>query len=115
MRVCRLSPWRGNVDKLRIRALKVSVRDNGREHALLGIVTHEAVLSHPVAVSTWQCFVVERLTNAAPIAQASFYRASNSAEVDLILELRNGRLGCCDQTLIGTDGLHGLLHSRRRL
>ena len=45
----------------------------------------DAVLSHPVAGSSWEGFVLDQLVNAAPHAQASFYRTSNGAEVDLVL------------------------------
>lgn len=33
--------------------------------------------------------MIEHLINAAPLAQASFYRTSNGAEVDLVLTFRN--------------------------
>jgi len=49
-------------------------------------------LSHPVAGSSWEGFVVEQLIAAAPTAQASFYRTSNGAEVDLVLEFRSGQV-----------------------
>jgi len=68
------------------------VRDSGLVHALLGLQDVDAVLSHPVAGSSWEGFVVEQLINAAPNAQASFYRTSNGAEVDLVLEFRNGQI-----------------------
>ena len=32
---------------------------------------------------------MEQLINAAPLAEASFYRTSNGAEVDLVLSFRN--------------------------
>ena len=35
--------------------------------------------------------MVEQLINAAPGGQASFYRTSNGAEVDLVLEFRSGQ------------------------
>ena len=87
----RLPAWSGNVGKRLIRTPKVYVRDSGLVHALLGLVNLDAVLSHPVAGSSWEGFVVEQLINAAPWAQASFYRTSNGAEVDLILEFRGGQ------------------------
>jgi predicted AAA+ superfamily ATPase len=34
--------------------------------------------------------VIEQLIAAAPQAQASYYRTSHGAEVDLVLEFRNG-------------------------
>lgn len=90
MLVRRLPTWSGNVGKRLIRSPKVYVRDSGLVHALLGLPTLDAVLSHPVAGSSWEGFVIEQLINAAPTAQASFYRTSNGAEVDLVLEFRNG-------------------------
>ena len=90
MLVRRLPAWSGNVAKRLIRSPKVYVRDSGLVHALLGLSTLDAVLSHPVAGSSWEGFVIEQLIAAAPTAQASFYRTSNGAEVDLVLEFRNG-------------------------
>ena len=89
MLVRRLPAWQGNVGKRLIRSPKVYVRDSGLVHALLGLSNLDAVLGHPVAGSSWEGFVVEQLVNAAPNAQASFYRTSNGAEVDLVLTFRN--------------------------
>lgn len=91
MLVRRLPAWSGNVGKRLVRSPKVYVRDSGLVHALLGLQDLDAVLSHPVAGSSWEGFVVEQLINAAPSAQASFYRTSNGAEVDLVLEFRNSQ------------------------
>ncbi len=91
MLVRRLPAWSGNVGKRLIRAPKVYVRDSGMVHALLGLEHLDAVLSHPVAGASWEGLVIEQLINAAPHANASFYRTSNGAEVDLVLELRNGQ------------------------
>lgn len=89
MLVRRLPAWNGNLGKRLVRSPKVYVRDSGLVHALLGLQDLDAVLSHPVAGSSWEGFVLEQLINAAPSAQASFYRTSNGAEVDLVLEFRN--------------------------
>ena len=91
MLVRRLPAWSGNVAKRLSRAPKVYVRDSGLVHALLGLQDLDTVLSHPVAGSSWEGFVVEQLITAAPSAQASFYRTSNGAEVDLVLEFRRGQ------------------------
>jgi predicted AAA+ superfamily ATPase len=91
MLVRRLPAWSGNVGKRLVRSPKIYVRDSGLVHALLGLTTLDGVLSHPVAGSRWEGFVVEQLINAAPMAQASFYRTSNGAEVDLVLEFRSGQ------------------------
>ena len=89
MLVRRLPAWHGNVGKRLIRSPKVYVRDSGLVHALLGLSNLDALLGHPVAGSSWEGFVMEQLMNAAPQAQASFYRTSNGAEVDLVLTFRN--------------------------
>ena len=90
MLVRRLPAWSGNAGKRLIRSPKVYVRDSGLVHALLGLSTLDAILSHPVAGSSWEGFVIEQLIAAAPTASVSFYRTSNGAEVDLVLEFRNG-------------------------
>jgi len=90
MLVRRLPAWSGNVGKRLVRAPKVYVRDSGLVHALLGLQDLDALLGHPVAGASWEGFVIEQLIAAAPHAQASFYRTSNGAEVDLVLEFRNG-------------------------
>ena len=89
MLVRRLPAWHGNVGKRLVRSPKVYVRDSGLVHALLGLSNQDALLGHPVAGSSWEGFVIEQLINAAPQAQASFYRTSNGAEVDLVLTFRN--------------------------
>ena len=89
MLVRRLPAWHGNVGKRLVRSPKVYVRDSGLVHALLGLPNLDALLGHPVAGSSWEGFVLEQLLNAAPQAQASFYRTSNGAELDLVLTFRN--------------------------
>jgi predicted AAA+ superfamily ATPase len=91
MLVRRLPAWSGNVGKRLVRSPKVYVRDSGLVHALLGLRTLDDLLSHPVAGSSWEGFVIEQLLAAAPQAQASFYRTSHGAEADLVLQMRNGQ------------------------
>ena len=92
MLVRRLPAWHGNVGKRLVRSPKVYVRDSGLVHALLGLADLDAVLSHPVAGASWEGFVIEQLISAAPDAEASFYRTSNGAEVDLVLEHPGGQI-----------------------
>jgi predicted AAA+ superfamily ATPase len=90
--VRRLSPRLANVGKRLVRSPKVYVRDSGLVHALLGLVDKEAVLSHPVAGTSWEGLVVENaLTELAGRAEPSFYRTSGGAEIDLVLSWRDGR------------------------
>ncbi len=86
--VRRLVPWHRNVGKRLVRSPKVYVRDSGVTHALLGLGTKEEVLGHPVAGQSWEAFVIENLLSVAPErSEASFYRASGGAEIDLVLTL----------------------------
>jgi predicted AAA+ superfamily ATPase len=89
----RLPAWHRNVGKRLVKSPKAYVRDSGIAHALLGLETKEHVLSHPVVGQTWESFVIETLIRAAPEgAEASFYRTSAGAEIDLVLALPNRRL-----------------------
>ena len=88
--VRRLPAWRRNAGKRLVKSPKVYVRDTGIAHALLGLRQKEDVLGHPVAGQTWETLAVETLIAAAPDGtEASFYRSSAGAEVDLVLELPN--------------------------
>lgn len=96
MLVRRLPAWSGNIGKRLVRSPKVYVRDSGLTHALLGLSSFEAVLSHPVAGQSWEGHVIEQLIAAAPRAQASFYRTSHGAECDLVLTLASGEIWVCE-------------------
>ncbi len=90
--VRRLPPWRSNAGKRLVRSPKVYVRDSGIVHALLGVLTYDALLSHPVVGGSWEGFVVENLLNVAgPWVDANFYRSRGGAEADLVLSWRDGR------------------------
>lgn len=86
--VRRLPPWHRNSGKRLVKSPKVYVRDSGLVHALLGIADREALLSHPVVGGSWEGWVIESLlANAPPDAEASFYRTSAGAEIDLVITL----------------------------
>lgn len=93
MLVRRLPPWHANTGKRLVKSPKVYIRDAGLTHALLGIETAEALLGHPVVGGSWEGFCIENLIAAAPRGtEASFYRSSAGAEIDLILKLPSGAL-----------------------
>jgi predicted AAA+ superfamily ATPase len=90
--VRRLPPWHGNVGKRLVKAPKLYVRDSGLVHALLDIGTADDLAGHPVAGASWEGFVIETLIAAAPEGtQASFYRTQAGAELDLVLDLPDGK------------------------
>ena len=89
----RLRPWHANQGKRLVKSPKVYVRDSGLVHALLGVPDKEALLAHPVAGQSWECFVIENLIAAAPAdVQGYFYRTGGGAEIDLLLAWPDGRL-----------------------
>lgn len=92
--VRRLSPQLPKVGKRLVRSPKVYIRDSGLLHTLLGLTDKEAILGHPVAGASWEGMVIENLLAAAGAGghqvQASFYRTSHGAEVDLILGWPSG-------------------------
>lgn len=93
MLVRRLPPWHANIGKRLVKSPKVYIRDAGLTHALLGLETAEALLGHPVVGGSWEGFCIENLIAAAPRGtEASFYRSSAGAEIDLILRLPGGAL-----------------------
>lgn len=85
--VRRLQPWTQNAGKRLVKTPKVYVRDSGITHALLNLQSYNDLLGHPVAGGSWEGFVIENILSAAPEnAVPYYYRTSNGAEIDLVLE-----------------------------
>ena len=83
-----------NLKKRLIKASKLYVRDSGLLHALLGVETHDDLLSHPCRGVSWEGLVIDNiLAFKRPGVRASFYRTANGAELDLILEKGIKRIG----------------------
>lgn len=90
--VRRLPAFHENVGKRLVKAPKIYIRDSGLVHSLLGLGDQESLLSHPIAGLSWEGFVIENLLRVAPEETLpSFYRTAAGAELDLILDLPNGR------------------------
>ena len=93
MLVRRLPPWHSNAEKRLVKSPKVYIRDSGLTHALLGIKSQKDLLGHPVVGGSWEGFCIENLIAAAPRGtEASFYRSSAGAEIDLVLKLPQGQI-----------------------
>lgn len=86
----RLPPYFRNVGKRLVKAPKVYLRDTGLLHHLLNIDSLETLNNHPIRGASWETFVIEDLLRREaiqyPYSQAYFWRTSNGAEVDLLLE-----------------------------
>ena len=89
----RLKPWYANVKKRLVKSPRIYIRDSGLLHKLMGIFNYDDLLSHPIAGTSWEGFVVENLLSLLPKgAEAWFYRTAAGAEIDLIIQLSGKEL-----------------------
>ncbi|MFC5626969.1 ATP-binding protein [Algoriphagus winogradskyi] len=85
--VRQLHPWSGNTKKRLVKTPKVYIRDTGLLHSLLNVSSFDQLLGHPAVGASWEGFVMENILNQLPTDwSASYYRSSNQAEIDLVLE-----------------------------
>ena len=85
--VRQLRPWSGNTTKRLVKTPKLYVRDSGLLHRLANVPDAETLLGHPICGDSWEGFVMENLLGRMPDSwQASYYRTSAQAEIDLVLE-----------------------------
>ena len=80
-----LPPHTENIKKRLIKSPKVYIRDTGILHTLLNIENMEDLFAHPVYGASYEGYVIENIVAQFPRWQASYYRTSNGAEIDLIL------------------------------
>ena len=92
--VRRLEPYYINLGKRLVKTPKVYVRDSGLLHSLLGIREVNDLLGHPGTGASWEGFVVEQIASHLPAgATMSFYRTAAGAELDVVVELGQKKLG----------------------
>ncbi|MEB2781369.1 ATP-binding protein [Algoriphagus sp. C2-6-M1] len=86
--VRQVQPWSGYTKKRLVKTPKIYLRDSGLLHNLLNTHTFDHLLGHPAVGASWEGFVVENILNSlSSLWTASYYRSSNQAEIDLVLEL----------------------------
>ena len=92
-----LRPYFRNVGKRLVKAPKIYLRDTGLLHHLLNISTHDQLHAHPIRGASWETFVIEDVLRreqlAHPESQAFFWRTAAGAELDLLLERADRRIG----------------------
>lgn len=93
--VRQLQPWHENVAKRQVRAPKVYVADSGILHALLGLSTREALVSHPKVGASWEGFAVRQIIQllAARSDQCFHWSTYSGAELDLLVVAGRRRYG----------------------
>ncbi|MDA1301395.1 MAG: ATP-binding protein [Proteobacteria bacterium] len=91
--VKRLEPWHTNVKKRLVKSPRYYVRDSGILHRLLGINSHDALLSNPVLGKSWEGFVIENILSVLPSrTEGYFYRTAAGAEVDLVIRMPSSEI-----------------------
>ena len=92
--VRRLEPYYVNLGKRLVKTPKAYVRDSGLLHSLLGIRKVNDLLGHPGTGASWEGFVVEQIASHLPDgATMSFYRTAAGAELDVVVEMGQKKLG----------------------
>ncbi|HMP73329.1 MAG TPA: ATP-binding protein [Kiritimatiellia bacterium] len=93
----RLQPWHTNPGKRLIKTPKLYVRDSGVLHYLLGIRTARDLLQSPKRGASWEGLMVEHILALERLAHTGsqfwFYRTRAGAEIDLIVERGEERIG----------------------
>ena len=90
----KLEPFHANLGKRLVKSPKIYVRDSGLLHYLLGIREVNDLLGHPQTGASWEGFCIEQICNHAPLgSQVSFYRTAAGAELDVVVETGQQRLG----------------------
>lgn len=94
MMLRRLEPHFANVGKRLVKSPKVYVRDSGILHALLNIADVHDLMGSPVAGHSWEGMMVEQICALVPKgADVGFYRTAAGAELDVVVDLGNKKLG----------------------
>lgn len=92
--VRKLEPFHANLGKRLIKAPKVYVRDSGILHSLLGLTNSADLQGHPMAGASWEGFVIDQIAAHLPAgASMSFYRTAAGAELDVVVESGQRRIG----------------------
>ena len=87
-----LLPYTNNTKKRLVKSPRVYLRDSGILHALLGIENQQELFGHPVYGASWEGYVIENIVTRLPRWKPSFFRTSNGAEMDLVLEKGSRRI-----------------------
>ena len=93
----RLQPYHPNIRKRIVKSPKVYIRDTGVLHYLLGIVTERNLLEAPKRGNSWEGLMIEQIVALEKMqrvgSQFYFYRTYAGAEIDLIIDRGQERVG----------------------
>ena len=115
-----LRPLDINIKKRLVKSPRIYFRDSGLLHVLLEIHRPDALAGHLMVGASWEGYVIENLCSALPDWRPGFYRTAAGAELDLVLEKGDRRIGIeCKRSLSPnvSKGFHhscadlGILHA----
>jgi predicted AAA+ superfamily ATPase len=88
-----LQPWSYNTQKRLVKRPKIYFRDSGLFHALLSVVDHHEILSHPKLGASWEGFALEQTIEHLGLQEQEvfFWSLHTGGELDMVF-LRKGRL-----------------------
>lgn len=96
-----VKPWHSNIGKRLVKTPKIYIRDSGIVNYLLGILTYEDLLRHPMIGNLWEGYVVEDIISTlGDDYKYCFYRTSDGAECDLIIFKGNQCLAAIDAKFV---------------
>jgi predicted AAA+ superfamily ATPase len=85
--VRQIPSWSGNIKKRLVKSPKIYLRDSGMLHSILNLKSMDMLFSHPKIGASWEGYVVENILNQIDDKwEYSYYRTSNQAEIDLVLQ-----------------------------
>ncbi len=106
----RVPPYHPNIGKRLVKSPKVYVRDTGVLHYLLGITTERNLLESPKYGNSWEGLMIEQIIAQEQLQRAGsqfyFYRTYAGAEIDLIVDRGQERIGYefkCSASVKRTD------------
>jgi len=88
-----LPPFEINTRKRMAKTPKIYIRDTGILHSLLHVRDINSLFSNPCLGYSWETMVLENILNSFEFDRFGYYRTNNGAEIDLILEKNNIRIG----------------------
>jgi len=106
-----LRPWYANIGKRLAKTPRAYIRDSGVLHRLLKIRDIEELMTHPVVGKSYEGFVIENLIAVSPPeTDALYYRSSNGAEIDLLLDVPGSGLWAIEVKLSFTPKVSAGFH-----
>ena len=90
-----LQPWQENTKKRQVKAPKIYFRDSGLLHTLARIHDQATLQTYAKLGASWEGFALEQIIQKyhAKPQDCFFWATHNGAELDLLLFIKNQRLG----------------------